>query len=303
MSRLSGSNDKKQNLSNLRAALVATMQCTQAVMRATDETLLMEHVCAIIVDAGYCFCWVGAAEQDGEKTVRPLAWAGFEDGYLSSVKITWSDSELGRGPVGTAIRTAKPVVFQDLKGSSDYTPWQTEASKRGYRSSTALPMMAMGVSFAVLSIYAPEAGVFGEAELELLSNLADILSFGITTLRDRQKTEAALKEHIELIQQVISAAPSGLLVCDRDFRCHMWNPSMEQLTGLPAKEAVGNFPFEKLPFLRQLGLEAGVQKALAGESYVSADILLAPPCSESTLWISCRYVPLRNSFRQSLRCL
>ena len=279
------------------------MQCTQAVMRATDETLLMEHVCAIIVDAGYCFCWVGAAEQDGEKTVRPLAWAGFEDGYLSSVKITWSDSELGRGPVGTAIRTAKPVVFQDLKGSSDYTPWQTEASKRGYRSSTALPMMAMGVSFAVLSIYAPEAGVFGEAELELLSNLADILSFGITTLRDRQKTEAALKEHIELIQQVISAAPSGLLVCDRDFRCHMWNPSMEQLTGLPAKEAVGNFPFEKLPFLRQLGLEAGVQKALAGESYVSADILLAPPCSESTLWISCRYVPLRNSFGQITKVL
>ena len=108
-------------------------------------------------------------------------------------------------------------------------------------------MMAMGVPFAVLSIYAPKAGVFGEAELELLSNLADILSFGITTLRHRQKTEAVLKEHIELIQQVISATPSGLLVCDRDFRCQMWNPSMEQLTGLPAKEAVGTFPSKSYP--------------------------------------------------------
>ncbi|MGA8300624.1 MAG: PAS domain S-box protein [Terriglobales bacterium] len=303
MSRLSGSNDKKQNLSNLRAALVATMQCTQAVMRATDETLLMEHVCAIIVDAGYCFCWVGAAEQDGEKTVRPLAWAGFEDGYLSSVKITWSDSELGRGPVGTAIQTAKPVVFQDLKGSSDYIPWQTEASKRGYRSCTALPMMAKGVPFAVLSIYAPKPGVFGEAELELLSNLADILSFGITTLRQRQKTEAVLKEHIELIQQVISATPSGLLVCDRDLRCQMWNPSMEQLTGLPAKEAVGGFPFEKLPILPQLGLEAGVQKALAGEVYVSGDVPLTARWGETPLWISCRYVPLGNSFGQITRVL
>ena len=294
MPRSPQSTQEKKKLDNLQVALAATTRCTQAVMRASSENLLMEQVCSIVIDAGYRFCWVGAAEQDEEKSVRPLAWAGYENGYLSAVKVAWSNSKLGQGPAGKAIRTARPVVLQDLAGNSDYSPWQTEASKRGYRSSCALPLMAQGVPFGLLSIYADQPGVFGEVEMELLTNLAEILSFGITSLRERQQTEVVLGEVSELNQQVISGAREGIVVYDRELRCQMWNPFMEELTGVSAREMVGSLPFEKLPFLRQLGVEAGLQKALAGDANVSEDVPLTLPDSGRTFWVSGKHTPLRN---------
>jgi two-component system, cell cycle sensor histidine kinase and response regulator CckA len=303
MPRSPQSTQEEKKLGNLRVALAATTRCTQAVMHATDQNLLMEQVCSIIVDAGYRFCWVGAVEQDDEKSVRPLAWAGYENGYLSSIRITWSNSKLGRGPTGKAIRTAKPVVFQDLAGSPDYTPWQTEASKRGYRSSSALPLMAQGVPFGVLMIYADQPGVFDEAELGSLISLADILSFGITNLRERQEARSALVEASELNQRVISGSREGIIVYVRDLRCQLWNPFMEEITGVSAGEMVGSFPLERFPILRKTGVEAGLQKAMAGEKNVADDVPLTLPHSGRTFWVSGRHTPLRNKSGQVTKVL
>jgi two-component system cell cycle sensor histidine kinase/response regulator CckA len=271
-------------------------------MGADDEKLLMEQVCAIIVDAGYRFCWAGAAEQDDEKRVRPIAWTGYESGFLSSVGVTWSDLELGRGPSGKAIRTAKPVVIQDLAESPDFFPWRMEADKRGYRSCSALPLMADGVAFGVLVIYADQPRVFGEAEVELLTNLAEILSFGVTNLRERLGAELALREASDLNQQVVSATRMGIVVYDQSLRCQMWNPFMEELTGLSAKEMVGGFPLEKFPFLTKLSMEAGLQKAFAGEANITDEVFLNLS-RRGTLRVSLQYTPLRNSFGQVHKAL
>ena len=43
----------------------------------------MGQICRLIVEeAGYRLCWVGRAEHDEAKTVRPIASAGFDEGYL-----------------------------------------------------------------------------------------------------------------------------------------------------------------------------------------------------------------------------
>jgi PAS domain S-box-containing protein len=283
-------------------ALAATTSCTQAVVRASDEKLLMKQVCAIIVDAGYRSCWVGSAEQDNEKTVRPIAWAGYESGYVSSVEMKRSDWGHGPGPAGEAIRNGKPVVIQNLAESPDFPTWKMEADKRGYRSSAVLPLMANGVPFRVLAIYADQPGVFGKAEVELLVNLADILSFSITNLRERVGSELVLMEASDLNQQVVSATRMGIMVYDRDLRCHMWNPFMERVTGFSAGEMVGSFPLEKFPFLTKLSLKAGLQKALAGEVNITDDVFLNLP-GRGTLRVSLEYTPLRNSFGQVHKAL
>jgi len=58
--------------------------------------------------------WVGFTENDEFKTVRPVAQAGFEKGYLKTANITWADTERGRGPTGTAIRTGKPQMCTNI---------------------------------------------------------------------------------------------------------------------------------------------------------------------------------------------
>ena len=82
---------------------------------ATDESTLLQQICDIVVEeAGYRLCWVGRAENDEAKSVRPVAQAGFEAGYLITLNITWADTERGQGPTGTCIRTRQTVLAKDI---------------------------------------------------------------------------------------------------------------------------------------------------------------------------------------------
>ena len=98
-------------LRRLNRTLQAHTRSAQALLHAEDESQYLAEVCRIIVqDCGHAMVWIGYAEQDEGKTVRPMAYAGFEAGYLESLHITWADTERGRGPTGTAIRTGKPCM-------------------------------------------------------------------------------------------------------------------------------------------------------------------------------------------------
>jgi signal transduction histidine kinase len=153
---------------------------------------------------GYRLTWVGFAEQDEEKTVHPVAQVGFEEGYLETVNITWDDTELGRGPTGTAIRTGKPCIAKNILTDPNYAPWRAEAAKRGYASSIALPLIANGRTFGALNIYAVEPDAFDAEEVKLLTELVDDLAYGIAALRtraERKKMEENLRFHHEELKK------------------------------------------------------------------------------------------------------
>lgn len=161
-------------------------RCNEAVVGATDEAVLLQEICRLVVEeGGYRLAWVGFAEEDPANTVRPVAQTGFEEGYLETVTITYDDSEHGRGPTGTAIRTGQPAVVRNILTDSAYAPWREEATRRGYASSIALPLIAGERRIGALNIYAAEPDAFAPDEVELLCRLADNLAFGIQSLRAR----------------------------------------------------------------------------------------------------------------------
>ncbi len=167
-------------------ALKALGQCCRVLVRAQDEGQLFAEVCHICTEwAGYRMAWVGLAEPDEAKTVRPAAQAGFEEGYLERIHVTWADDEFGRGPVGEALRTASPCVIRDTSTDPRFAPWRDEALRRGYASCAGLPLKADGKTFGALAVYAPEKDAFDETELGVLQELADSLAYGITALRAR----------------------------------------------------------------------------------------------------------------------
>ncbi len=184
-------------------ALKTLSEGNQAVIKAAAEPELLHDICRIIVeDGGYRLAWVGYAEDDPEKTVRPVAQAGYEAGYLEHLKITWADKERGRGPTGTAIRTGQPCIARDILTDPNFTPWRGEALKRGYASSLVLPLTAEGRTFGALNIYAAEPDAFDAEEVHLLTELANDLTFGVMALRTRAErqraTEALKKAHDDL---------------------------------------------------------------------------------------------------------
>ena len=161
-------------------------QINQALVRSIDVPTLMQDMCRIIVEeGGYRLAWVGLAEQDPDKSVRPVAQWGFEEGYLDTLNLTWADTERGRGPTGTAIRTGQLSLIQHLQTDSTFEPWRAEAEQRGYTATIALPLLTDEQCLGALNIYAYELDAFGGEEVELLEELAADLAYGITALRVR----------------------------------------------------------------------------------------------------------------------
>ncbi len=183
-------------------------ECNQALVREREEQGLLHRICRTIVEVGgYRMAWVGFAEFDDGRSVRPVAHAGYDEGYLSLAGITWADSERGKGPTGSAVRTGSIHIARDLSTHPDFTPWRAGALERGFASSIALPLAAEGRPFGALSIYAPESDAFDEKEVQFLDSLAENLSYGIASIRtgiERRRAEEELRGHtakVELINQ------------------------------------------------------------------------------------------------------
>ncbi|MGB7567381.1 MAG: response regulator, partial [Chitinivibrionales bacterium] len=94
----------EESLQKLNRTLKAHNKSSKVMMRAEDEKQYLKEVCKIITeDCGHMMVWIGYAENDDGKSVTPVASAGFDDGYLDHLDITWADTERGRGPTGAAI--------------------------------------------------------------------------------------------------------------------------------------------------------------------------------------------------------
>ncbi|WP_339132976.1 MAG: PAS domain S-box protein [Candidatus Electrothrix sp. GW3-4] len=189
----------EEALHRLNRELRAISDCNQLLMRADNEQTLLNEICRIICnETDYRMAWVGYAKKDKEKSVRPVAWAGVEEGYLATVNITWADTERGRGPTGTTIRTGESSCIQDCTAAPKAGPWRKEILPRGCRSSIALPLKdENAVPFGALCIYSMEPNTFTPDENRLLEELAGDLAFGIISLR----TRAELKKAVEALQE------------------------------------------------------------------------------------------------------
>ena len=189
----------EQALLRVNRALMVLSNCGEALIRTRDELEFMNTICEIlVVDGGYRMAWVGLAEHDEAKTVRPVAQKGFEHGYLHTVNISWADTEKGRGPTGTAIRTKKPSIARNIMTDPHFAPWREEAGKRGYASSLALPLIAEGRTIGAINIYAGELDAFDTDEVRLLSRLAEDLSYGLLSLRTRAELRHLSSQLLEI---------------------------------------------------------------------------------------------------------
>lgn len=169
-------------------ALRTLSAVNRALLQASSEAALLEEICRVAVEeGGYRMAWISQAEQDGKKSIRPVAHAGVEEGWLATLHNTWADTERGRGLVGTAIRTGEPQVVRDVLSDPRYAPWWDEALRHGYASVISLPVRVDGTVMGALTIYATEPDAFDDEERRLLVEIAAGLGFGISTLRARQK--------------------------------------------------------------------------------------------------------------------
>jgi two-component system, sensor histidine kinase and response regulator len=257
---ISDSKQREQELQRLNRTLKALRDSSQAVSCASLEPEFLDAICRIIVeDCGHRMVWIGFAERDEKKSVRPAACAGFEAGYIENLNVTWADDERGRGPTGTAIRRGRPTACRNMLTDPHFAPWRDEAIKRGYASSIALPLIDGERAFGAITIYSTEADPFSADEVRMLSELANDLAYGIMAIRLRnahQQAEELLLKSAERYRSLVELSPDPVFV-NRNDRIEYVNAAGMRLLGVTSSaQILGRSPLTLIhPDYRALAQE------------------------------------------------
>ncbi len=219
---ITGKKTAEEKFRKAERAFRTLSEFNNAMVRETDEMELFRQVCRIMVGiGGYRMAWVGFAEHDAGKSIRPIVSAGYDEGYLEQANITWADTERGRGPAGTSIRTGKPAVSQNAFTNPLFVPWRAEATRRGYASSLSLPIIVESNVIGALTVYAAEPDAFDEAEAGLLEKLADNLSYGVGAVRlaqKRRRSEEELRNYAARLETTNAELQEFAFVASHDLQ-------------------------------------------------------------------------------------
>ncbi|HEU0219556.1 MAG TPA: PAS domain S-box protein [Gallionella sp.] len=193
--------ERRQNeeaLIHTNLALMTLSANNEALVRATsEEELLQSSTRAIVEQGGYCMARVSYADDNPEKSLRRVAWAGAGEDFFAEQPLTWADTEKGQAPIARAIRSGMPQVCRDIAGDPGFAPWKDAARAQGYVSNIGLPLSDGSRIFGGLSIYSSEKNAFGDEDAKLLTRLANNLAYGIITLRARAEHRLAGQKKLE----------------------------------------------------------------------------------------------------------
>jgi diguanylate cyclase (GGDEF)-like protein/PAS domain S-box-containing protein len=108
----------------------------------------------------------------------------------------------------------------------------------------------------------------------------------------RKWAELALRHEKQLLEGLINSSVDGILAFDREGLFTIWNPGMERIFGVSARETLGRPAFKACPFLKELGEDANFSAALEGNKVISRDKRYVIPGRNRQVFFEGYYGPM-----------
>lgn len=234
---------QEEKLVQLNRLYSVLSNVNQAIVRIRSREELFKEVCRIAVEIGqFRMVWVGLIDSK-DSMVKPVAWAGVEDGYLKEIQISISgEAPEGKGPTGTAVREGKHSLSNDIEHDERMSPWRNEALKRGYLSSAAFPFKLGEQVVGAINFYSAASHFFDEKEIGLLEELAIDISFALQYLQQEEQRKIAqesLQQKEEHFRSLIDNSTDLILLLDATGNIFYGSPSVERVLGYAPQEFLG----------------------------------------------------------------
>ncbi|MHB2033034.1 MAG: PAS domain-containing protein, partial [Gemmatimonadaceae bacterium] len=217
-------------LSQLYTALSLS---SQAIVRSHHADDIFREICGAAVRSGSVqMAWIGLVDEATDR-VTPVAASGDGTQYINSIEIsTRADEPIGRGPVGTCIRTNEPVWSQDWKRDPSIAPWRRQGEQYNWGSLAALPLRRNGKPIGALALYAGVTHAFDAEARGLLTEMAHDIGFALDTLdadAERKRAQAALAASEARLIRAQQIARMGFLDWDLPSNVIYWSDEVVRL--------------------------------------------------------------------------
>jgi diguanylate cyclase (GGDEF)-like protein len=191
-----------RRVNRMFGALSAT---NEAVLRARTPQELYQRVCDAAVHGGKSLASVVLLAEPGSTWLTPVAGTGAIIEQVAETRVSIDPNHIyGAGVCGTAFRTQKPCVNQDILNSVQGKRWEKAGRKAGVVACVALPLIKAGASIGVLVYLVGKSWAADEEIVALLARIAESVSSALDNL-DRAEEKARAEERKEQLTRMYAA--------------------------------------------------------------------------------------------------
>lgn len=180
--------DNALELERMNRLYAMLSHINRTIVRVENAPSLYAAACRIAVDhGGFSAAWLCLQEPDSQHLL-PVAAAGLASvAALAGHAAEASD----QCPTRRAAREARPIVLNGTDGGPLCAPCRSFMANFGLRAVCAFPIRLEGDIVGVFNVASNEAGFFRDAEVNLLVEVAEDLSFALDVIHREEKRLAA----------------------------------------------------------------------------------------------------------------
>ena len=184
--------EKIRTLQRLTKALADT---NRMLIGVPPPQKLMDIACQIVVEAGETSAaWIGILNPKEEflewKAASGTSWKFFKDVRISIA----TNSPDGQSPTAEALRSGLPQIVDDYSNTPGSHIWPHVMQKIGLKSLCAIPFDLRDEQKGVLVVGADRTSFFDDSLVDLLSQLASNIAFGLENWEREQVRKMREKE-------------------------------------------------------------------------------------------------------------
>jgi PAS domain S-box-containing protein len=202
--------------------------------------------------------------------------------------------EAGR-PIDFRFLEVNPAFSKLVGGSAEFLVGKRISEVAGPNADSIPRMAQVALSGEATEFEEYRQAIGRHLQVRLFRPAIGQVAMVLNDVSARVKAEAELRERTAFAETIIASAGEGLIVYDRELRYVVWNPVMEQLTGLAAADVLGKRAPDVVPGVMAAGVRESLDRALAGESPPSREFEFVMPQTGRQGWVvdTCR--PHRNA--------
>jgi diguanylate cyclase (GGDEF)-like protein/PAS domain S-box-containing protein len=224
-----------QHINRLYAVLSRT---NIAIVRIGDPKLLLEEICRIAVEEGG-FPLARIALIDSSQS----AW-NWTASHGVDVDLPDCDDMLpgclvnkGELPAHAQVRVCSSIPISGRV----WHPLCRQALAAGFKSHVVMQLKTNGQIRGAFSLYAREPNCFDAAQLHLLEEMTEDVSFALENIGREAKRKQA-EEKLRKLSRAVEQSASAVLITDRHGIIEYVNPWFTRITGYREDEVIGKTP-------------------------------------------------------------